>query len=103
MLRRSSIVATHAQEKRSRERVCTALPVRLDTATGVTRDVSASGIFFETDSPDAVGGLISLTVELDTPRGKRVLRCQGDVVRIEPSNTRVGVAVKIIESTMVLV
>jgi hypothetical protein len=50
-----------------------------------------------------VGGLISLTVELDTPRGKRVLRCQGDVVRIEPSNTRVGVAVRIIESTMVLV
>ena len=90
------------QEKRRRERVCTALPVRLGAATGITRDVSASGIFFETDAPDAVGDLISLTVELDTPRGKRMLRCKGDVVRIEPSDTRIGVAVRIIESTMVL-
>ena len=103
MLRRPSLMAKEDQEKRGRERVCTALPVRMGTATGMTRDVSASGIFFETDARDAVGELISLTVELDTPRGKRMLKCQGDVVRIEPRDTRVGVAVKIIESTMVLV
>jgi len=102
MLQRSSNVPIEDQEKRTRERVCTALPVRLGTATGITRDVSASGIFFETDAPDAVGDRISLTVELDTPRGKRMLSCNGDVVRIEPSDTRIGVAVKIIESTMVL-
>jgi len=102
MLPRSFIVAEEVQEKRLRERVYTALPVMLGTATGITRDVSASGIFFETDAPDAVGDRISLMVELDTPRGKRMLRCKGDVVRIEPSDTRIGVAVKIIESTMVL-
>jgi len=102
MLRHSSIMTKVDQEKRKRERVCTALPVRLGAATGTTRDVSASGIFFEINAPDVVGDLISLTVELDTPRGKRMLRCKGDVVRIEPSDSRIGVAVKIIESTMVL-
>jgi len=96
-------MAKEDQEKRRRERVCTALPIRLGTATGITRDVSASGIFFEIDTTDAVGDQISLTVELDTPRGKRKLSCQGDVVRIEPHESRVGVAVRIIESTMVLV
>jgi hypothetical protein len=90
------------QEKRSGERVCTALPVRLGTATGVTRDVSASGIFFETNTADVLGDLISFTVEFDTPSGKRMLRCLGDVVRIEPRDTRVGVAVRITESTMVM-
>ena len=68
----------------------------------MTRDVSASGIFFETDAADAVGDMVSLTVEFDTLRGKRMLSCQGDVVRIEPRDARVGVAVRIIESTMVL-
>jgi len=93
---------TEDQEKRGGERVRTALPVKLGAATGITRDVSASGIFFETDASGSLGDLISLTVEFNTPIGKRMLRCQGDVVRIEPLDTRVGVAVKIIESTMEL-
>ena len=49
-----------------------------------------------------MGDLISFTVEFDTPRGKRMLKCKGDIVRIEPRDTRIGVAVKIIESTMVM-
>ena len=102
MLRRPSKMAKEVQENRGRERVCTALPVRLGNATGMTRDVSASGIFFETDAADAMGDLISFTVEFDTPRGKRVLKCKGDVVRIEPRNAGTGIAVRIIESTMLL-
>ena len=31
--------------------MCTALPVALGGTTGVTRDVSASGVFFEMDHP----------------------------------------------------
>lgn len=96
-------MAKEDQEKRSGERVFTTLPVRLGDATGMTRDVSVSGIFFETDALDAMGDLISFTVEFDTPRGKSMLKCKGDVVRIEPSDTRTGVAVKIVESTMLLI
>jgi len=95
-------MAKEIKEKRKGERICTTLPVRLGATTGVTRDVSALGIFFETDAADAMGDLISFTVEFETPRGKRVLKCKGDVVRIEPHNARTGIAVRIIESTMLL-
>lgn len=76
------------------------MPVDLGTATGITRDVSASGIFFEMDASYAVGSTMDLTVEFETPGGKMMLKCHGNIVRIEPRGSRVGVAVKIIESTI---
>jgi hypothetical protein len=86
--------------KRREERVSTALPVDLGTTKGITRDVSASGLFFETDATYALGNEINLAVELDTPGGRMLLRCEGEIVRIEPRAARVGVAVRIIESAL---
>ncbi len=57
-------------------------------------------MFFETDASFALGSEISLTVELDTPGGKMMLKCQGNIVRTEAHDSKLGVAVKIIESTM---
>ena len=88
------------QGHRKEERVSTALPVHLGSATGITKDVSASGIFFETDVPYALDSVISFTVQLDTPGGKMLLKCRGMIVRIEALGKKVGVAVKITESTM---
>ena len=87
-------------QKRREERVSTQLPVYLGGATGRTRDVSASGILFKTDASYALGSSISFAVELDTSNGKMVMRCRGDIVRIEPKGSKVGVAVKITESTL---
>jgi len=42
-------------DKRREERVAVALPIFLADATGITRDVSASGIFFEINTRFAVG------------------------------------------------
>lgn len=90
-------------EKRRGQRIHTALPVHLSSAEGITRDVSASGVFFWTTALScALGELISFSLELKRPEGKMRLRCQGDVVRTEPRDARVGVAVKIIESTIEL-
>lgn len=69
---------------------------------GVTRDISASGMFIETDANHPIESLISFSVELDTPQGKMLLKCRGEVVRIEPRHRKVGIAVKITESTMVM-
>lgn len=88
------------QEKRRDERIFTALPVDLGTATGITRNVSASGVFFEVDATYLLGSTISFTVALDTPGGKMMLKCEGEIVRIEPRDARMGVAVKIVESTL---
>jgi len=91
-------------EKRRGQRVHTALPVFLKNAEGITRDVSASGVFFWTsESTCALGELISFTVELKRPEGRMILKCHGDVVRTEARHGEMGVAVKITDSAMKLV
>jgi hypothetical protein len=85
-------------EKRREERIAAMLPVRLNNAAGVTRDVSVTGIFFETDAVLTPGSSIEFVVDIDTPAGKRILKCQGSIVRTEACDNRLGVAVKILDS-----
>jgi hypothetical protein len=61
------------------------------------RDVSASGIFFETDSAYVIGSVIEVRLDLDTPWGKVMVRSAGRIVRIEPHDGRVGVAVRFVD------
>ncbi len=86
--------------QRKEERIVTALPVKLGEAMGVTRNVSAAGIFFEIDAACAVGSDISFELELEMPTGKIMLKCKGCIIRTEPRNDKLGVAVKITESVM---
>ena len=88
------------KNKRREERVPAMLPVDVENAAGIVRDVSASGIFFEIDAKYTLGSSISFAVKLDTPSGDMNLKCRGKIVRIEPRETRVGVAVEITESMM---
>lgn len=90
-------------EKRREERVTASLPVVLVDASGTTCDVSASGVFFETDASLVVGESIDFTVEFDAPGGKRMLKCQGRVLRTEQRGECNGVAIMIIDSAMTLV
>jgi len=88
------------QEERRVERVKRALPVKLGRNIGLTRDISNSGIFFELQSSDGVGIPVSFSVELETPAGKMTLRCEGEIVRIEPRDESMGLAVKITNSVL---
>ena len=89
----------HTQRKE--ERIVTSLPVKLGEAMGLTRNVSAAGIFFEIDGACTVGSDISFALELETPTGKIMLKCKGSIVRTESrDNNKLGVAVKISESVM---
>ena len=47
------------QDQRREERVSTSLQVDLENATGITRDVSASGVFFEMDATYALASEIT--------------------------------------------
>ena len=87
-------------EKRRHQRIHIALPVFLSDATGVTRDVSASGMFFWTAGACPPGEPIGFEVELRRPGGKMRLKCRGDVIRTESDTARVGIAVKITDSAM---
>ena len=88
------------QNKRREERVSAVLPVSLGNAEGSTCDVSASGMFFETSATFEMGCEIDFSVEFDAPEGKRILRCRGSIVRTVVRGDRLGVGVKILESTM---
>ena len=87
-------------DKRRHQRIHISLPVHLNDATGITRDVSASGMFFWTAALCAAGDFIGFEVELRRSVGKMKLKCHGNVIRTESSDTNIGVAVKITDSSM---
>lgn len=70
-------------------------------SNGVTRDISASGLYFETDSEQQVGSLIEFEIELDTPGGPMKFKAQGQIVRIEQLGGRTGAGVKLLSSRLV--
>ena len=89
--------------RRAHERIPTALKVVLqEGASGVTRDVSASGIYFRTAAAPGQGESIEFAVEFVDNTGQRtwVLECKAAVVRVEPEGDGFGVAAKIIESKL---
>ena len=78
-----------------------ALPVILENTTGVTRDLSPSGVFFWADGGlFAAGDRVSFAVQIRGAAGKMTLMCRGDVVRTEPYEAMLGVAVRITESAI---
>ena len=84
-------------ERRRNKRINVALPVSLDKAMGVTRNVSASGVFFWISGMYALGDVISFSIGRKTASGKFMLKCRGDVIRADPCGNKVGVAVRITE------
>ena len=82
-----------------RQLVC--LPVQLDAGVGsVTRDVSASGLYFEVSIKPVVGELVNVEIDLDSPGGPMRLKAHGLIVRIESHGERTGVGVKLLSSKL---
>jgi hypothetical protein len=79
-----------------------ACPVSLPGgSTGMTRDISASGIYFETDHEPIGEAPLAFAVEFKNDMGAGMtLRCRGQVLRVERNGNRVGVAARILESRL---
>ncbi len=67
------------------------LPVQWKNGAGVTRDISTSGIFIETEAAQSVGARIGLSVDF----GHTAIHCEGRVVRVEKLNGKFGIAVEL--------
>ena len=65
--------------RRRGERYKLSLPVQLNDGTGMTRDISTSGIFFETDSAHSIGDTIRLFLNFK----HETLQCEAQVVWVE--------------------
>lgn len=88
-------------EYRTEPREAVSMPLQLGSGvSAVTRDISASGLFFETSSEQRVGNLIDIEIDLDTPGGPMKLKAQGQIVRIESHGSRTGVGVKLLSSRL---
>jgi PilZ domain len=79
------------EERRKGERYKLALSVQLKNGTGITRDISTSGVFFETESAHSVGEMIRLFLNFE----HETLQCEACVVRVESRHGRFGVAVEL--------
>jgi hypothetical protein len=84
-------------ERRKETRFVGKIPVDLKEGTGITRDFSASGVYFETDQSLSPEEPIEFVMNLEyTGLGSLVrVRCLGDIVRVEPMGEKTGVAVAI--------
>jgi PilZ domain-containing protein len=90
-------VVVGGEDRRRAWRYPASLGVSLDSGHGVSRDVSASGIYFETDAPLAPGQTIAFSFKLDNiyPDVQLDLHCKGKIVRIEQRGGQLGVAATI--------
>ena len=78
-------------ERRIAQRFKLARPVQLKDGTGMTRDISTVGIFFETKKAHSVGDVIDLSVNF----ADSSVECAGRVVRVENLDGKFGIAVEV--------
>jgi hypothetical protein len=88
---------TNSAERRQATRFRGALPIEWKTGAGITRDFSASGIFFETDQSFSSGESVEFALKLEhfDPGHSVHVRCRGEVVRVERGREKLGVAMVI--------
>jgi hypothetical protein len=95
---------TNDMERRKARRIAVSVPIRttnpaLGNVVGVTRDVCLAGAFFYIASDSwKVGASIEYVLELPsevTLADPLAVLCTGRIVRVEPAEEKVGIAVKI--------
>jgi len=73
------------------------VPVEFKSGQGLTRDFSASGIYFETDRSFLPGQPLEFTIFLEhaDAAGPVRVKCLGEIVRVEENGNKIGVAATI--------
>ena len=102
-----------SRASRRAERLKNALPVVMDFGggSGVTHNVSLSGVFLDTDIAYSVDSTVHFTIDLSTlggadllpaagaerrtPAGAMSMECSGTVIRVEKLGDKFGIAVKL--------
>jgi hypothetical protein len=83
-----------SEEKRRTERIWLEAPVELPTGSGVSRNISESGIYFLTNQDLTEGSVVRFTVQFNFACPGKPLRldCRGQVLRVEKTGDQFGVA-----------
>lgn len=95
------IIKAEAQtvnRERGSDRFETELQVNIDGVGGLTRNISATGIYFETGTVHEPGSRVHFTIEMMVQGQKKKLVCDGEVVRVDHKGSTVGIAARLVES-----
>lgn len=89
--------------RRREQRFSSSVDVMFEGGAGISRNVSPSGIYFETESPLAPRALLTFSVDYTTPDGEPVrMKCEASIVRIEGlPGGRIGVGAEILGCAIV--
>ena len=90
-------------EQRKSVRYKGEIPLKVKEGTGLTRDFSSNGIYFITGQALSVGERLEVVMLLVHNRLGQMwrLRCEGEVLRVEPTVGKNGVAFAITSHTFV--
>ncbi|MCC2677029.1 MAG: hypothetical protein K0R58_3976 [Ramlibacter sp.] len=83
-------------ERRASDRFVAAMPVQVDGEEATTRDLSASGLSFESERSYEVGSRIDVVVEYILDGHHYPLRCQAEVVRVQPSGAAFTIGARLV-------
>src|SRR5437899_12050811 len=95
-------MADAASERRRAPRYPIGLPIEVEAlGSAETRDVSTTGVFFETRQLLVPGAVIRFSLVFQHEESEPPLRlvCEGEVARVERRDERLGVAATITEFT----
>jgi hypothetical protein len=82
------------------ERIKAALPALVDGKEGVTLDISASGVYIELPKSQEVGSRVDCVIDLSLNGNPMQVRLNAEVVRVERKSGGLGLALKIIDQTL---
>ena len=85
-------------EQRLDSREALALPLKIGEHAAVTRDISASGMYLEMSGRHDVRG--PLLFEMDLADAHIRFSAEGEIVRIEHSEGKTGVAVRLLSARL---
>ena len=83
-------------DHRAAARFDTALAVSVAGRKAETQNISATGVFFETDLDMPLGSLVSLSVQFTYGGRKHWMECEGKVVRVTHSDGHHGVGAQLV-------
>lgn len=84
------------REQRTAVRFDTHMPVHTTAGGGTMHNISAQGVYFETDVEPRQGALVNFSIEYRLQGRLHRLLCEGKVVRVEPHGSRIGVAARLV-------
>ncbi len=86
---------------RAAQRDKVSLPVQIGIeCEGITRDLSATGLYAVAGCNPKVGNEVDLTIEFTLHKQELLMICRGTIVRVEHNQERTGLAVKFSETRL---